>query len=173
MSQAEAKVESATPSLREIMAAEPGALIEKVAKEHNTTPRAVVEAMPDAMRTFAPGSAFVEAMKDLGSWGDVTVIIHTEDGVFEISSSVPAGEIGHGYYNVPGGAPFHGHLRHERCAAIAFVERPTMGRTSAAILFFNPEGNVSFKVFVGRDDKRELKADQLEKFRALAKRLQG
>lgn len=163
----------AAPSLRELMAKEPGALIEKIAKEQDTTPRVVVEALPEAMRRFAPGSAFVAAMQDIGSWGELTVIIHTEDGVFEVSSAVPAGEIGHGYYNIPGSSAFHGHLRHERCAAIAFVERPTMGRASAAVLFFNPEGNVSFKIFVGRDDKRELKADQLAKFRALAEKLEG
>jgi putative heme utilization carrier protein HutX len=160
-------------SLQDLMAKEPGALVEKVAKEHNTTPRAVVEALPDAMRTLAPGSAFIDVMKDIGSWGDLTVIIHTEDGVFEVSSAVPAGEVGHGYYNIPGSSAFHGHLRHERCTGIAFVERPTMGRSSASVLFFNPEGNVSFKIFVGRDENRELKADQIEKFRALAKRVEG
>jgi putative heme utilization carrier protein HutX len=161
----------AIPSLRELMAKEPGALVENVAKEHNTTPRAVVEALPEAMRTLAPGSAFIDVMKDIGSWGDLTVIIHTEDGVFEVSSAVPAGEVGHGYYNIPGSSAFHGHLRHERCTGIAFVERPTMGRSSASVLFFNPEGNVSFKIFVGRDENRELKADQMEKFRALARRV--
>jgi len=28
-----------------------------------------------------------------------------------------------------------------------------------------------FKIFVGRDEKHQLKADQLEKFRALAKKI--
>jgi putative heme iron utilization protein len=50
---------------------------------------------------------------------------------------------------------------------IAFVERPFMGRPSAAILFFNVDGEIMFKIFVGRDEKRELRADQLERFRAL------
>ena len=44
-------------------------------------------------------------------------------------------------------------------------------RLSASILFFNVDGGIMFKIFVGRDDKRELKADQLEAFRALADRL--
>jgi putative heme utilization carrier protein HutX len=161
----------ASPSLVELMAAEPGAIIEKIAKENNATPRAVVEALPAAMRRIAPGSAFVDAMKDIGSWGNLTVILHSDDGVFEISGPVPAGEIGHGYYNIPGSTGFHGHLRHERCTGIAFVERPTMGRSSAAVMFFNPEGGIMFKVFVGRDDKRELLPDQLAKFRALVEKL--
>ena len=66
---------------------------------------------------------------------------------------------------------FHGHLRHERCAGLAFMERPFMGRLSASIVFFNVDGGIMFKVFVGRDEKRELLADQLAKFRALAERV--
>jgi putative heme utilization carrier protein HutX len=65
---------------------------------------------------------------------------------------------------------FHGHLRHERCAGLAFVERPFMGRLSASVLFLNLDGGIMFKVFVGRDEKRELLADQLARFRALAER---
>ena len=46
-----------------------------------------------------------------------------------------------------------------------------MGRLSASVLFFNVDGGIMFKVFVGRDEKRELKADQFAKFRALAERV--
>jgi putative heme utilization carrier protein HutX len=103
-------------------------------------------------------------------WGNVTVIIHTDDGVMEFSGPVPEGKVGHGYYNIPGSTGFHGHLRHERCGGIAFVERPLFGRPSASVLFFNLDGGIMFKIFVGRDDKRELLADQLEAFRRLAER---
>ena len=41
-------------------------------------------------------------MKDIGSWGDVTLIVHTDDGIMEFAGPVPAGEVGRGYYNVPG-----------------------------------------------------------------------
>jgi len=149
----------------------PGAVIEQVAKENRVTPRHVVEALPAEMRKFAPGSAFVDAMTDIGSWGDVTLIVHTDDGIMEFGGPLPAGEVARGYYNVPGSKGFHGHLRHERCAGLGFVERPFMGRHSASLLFFNSDGGIMFKVFVGRDEKRELKADQLSAFRALAERL--
>jgi putative heme utilization carrier protein HutX len=149
----------------------PGAVIEEVAKEHRVTPRQVVGALPAEMRKFAPGSAFVDAMTDIGAWGDVTLIVHTDDGIMEFGGPVPAGEVARGYYNVPGNKGFHGHLRHERCAGLSFVERPFMGRLSASLLFFNSDGGIMFKVFVGRDEKRELKADQLAAFRALAERL--
>jgi heme iron utilization protein len=159
------------PDLARFLADNPGAIVEQVAKDHRVTTREVVEALPEAMRTFAPGSAFVDAMKDIGQWGDVTLIVHTDDGIMEFGGPVPAGEISHGYYNVPGTKGFHGHLRHERCSGLGFVERPFMGRLSASLLFFNTDGGIMFKVFVGRDEKRELKSDQLAAFRALAKRL--
>jgi heme iron utilization protein len=159
------------PDLYRIMRDEPAALFEQVAKDHAATCRQVVEALPPEMRKVAPGGAFADAMADIATWGDVTFIVHTDDAIFEFSGPVPPGQIGRGYFNLAGGGGLHGHLRHERCAAIAFVERPFMGRLSASALFINADGGFMFKVFVGRDDKRELKADQLARFRALADRL--
>ena len=158
-------------NLESVLAENPGAIVEEVAREHRVTTREVVKALPKAMRKFVTGSAFIEVMKDVGSWGDVTLIIHTDDGIMEFGGPVPAGEVGRGYYNVPGSKGFHGHLRHERCAGIAFVERPFMGRLSASILFFNVDGGIMFKIFVGRDEKRELKQDQLKAFRDLAQQI--
>ena len=162
---------SARQDLVRLLAEDPGAIVEDVAKAQNATARDVVEALPAQMRKFAPGSAFIDAMRDIAAWGDVTLIVHTDDGIMEFGGPVPAGEVGRGYYNVPGSKGFHGHLRHERCAGIAFVERPFMGRLSASVLFLNTDGGIMFKVFVGRDEKRELKADQLKQFRQLADRL--
>ncbi len=162
---------TASASLRSKLAADPGAIIETVAKETGDKLRDIVEALPDEMRRFAPGSAFVEIMGEVATWGEVTVIIHTDDGVMEFTGPVPEGKIAQGYYNLAGRTGFHGHLRHERCAGVGFVERPLFGRLSCSILFFNVDGGVMFKIFVGRDEKRELLADQLKSFRAMAERL--
>ena len=162
---------TAKPDLAAILAADPGAVVETVAKEHGVTTREVVEALPAAMRRFAPASAFIDAMKDIATWGEVTLIIHTDDGIMEFTGTVPPGEVGRGYFNLMARTGFHGHLRHERCAGLAFTERPFMGRLSASVLFFNVDGGIMFKVFVGRDEKRELLGDQLAKFRALAERV--
>jgi putative heme utilization carrier protein HutX len=167
------QVAAAKPDLATVLAADPGAIIETVAKDHGVTTRAVTEALPAAMRRFAPASAFIDAMKDIATWGEVTLIVHTDDGIMEFTGPIPPGEVGRGYFNLMSRTGFHGHLRHERCAGLAFVERPFMGRLSASILFFNVDGGIMFKVFVGRDEKRELLADQLEKFRALGERLGG
>jgi putative heme utilization carrier protein HutX len=158
-------------TLRAKVAENPGVVFEDAAREHNVAPHTVVEALPDNMRRFASGGSFIDAMTDVADWGDVQVIVHTEDGIMECGGPVPKGQVGRGYYNLMGRTGFHGHLKHERCAAIAFVERPFMGRTSNLMIFINNEGGIMFKVFVGRDEKGQLKEDQVVKFRALADRL--
>ena len=158
-------------TLARALAENPGVVIEEAVKTHGVTPRQVIEALPAEMWAIGPGGAFVEAMVDIGSWGDVTFIVHTDDGIFEASGRVPPGEVGRGYYNVPGGGALHGHLRHERCGGVAFVERSVMGRSSAFVAFLNVDGGIMFKVFVGRDEARNMKPDQLAAFAKLRERL--
>lgn len=155
-------------ALKTLMAENPGAVIEDVARDHKVTARAVIEALPAGMVRIGGGDAFVPVMQDIAEWGDVTLIVHTDDAIFEFSGAVPKGEIGRGYFNLMQPKGLHGHLRHERCGGVAFIERPFMGKSSAFVAFLNVDGGVMFKVFVGRDEARALKQDQLERFRALA-----
>jgi len=154
--------------LRAHMAENPGAVIEDVARQRSVTPRAVIEALPPEMVRIGRGHAFVVTMQDIAQWGEVTMIVHTEDAIFEFSGAIPAGEIGRGYFNLMQPKGLHGHLRHERCAAVAFVERPFMGKASAFVAFINVDGGIMFKVFVGRDETRALRGDQLKRFQSLA-----
>ena len=157
--------------LKAHMADNPGAVVEDVARERKVTPRAVLEAMPETMVRMRRGGDFAAAMGDIAQWGEVTLIVHTDDAIFEFTGAIPAGEIGRGYFNLMQPKGLHGHLRHERCAGVAFVERPFMGKSSAFIAFVNADGGIMFKVFVGRDETRTLRADQLERFRQLAYRI--
>ena len=43
--------------------------------------------------------------------------------------------------------------------------------SSAFIAFINVDGGIMFKVFVGRDETRTLRDDQLQRFHALAERI--
>ena len=113
--------------LKAYMAENPGAVIEDVARDRKVTPRAVLEALPETMVRIGGGSEFGAAMNDIAQWGEVTLIVHTDDAIFEFTGSIPAGEVGRGYFNLMQPKGLHGHLRHERCAAVAFVERPFMG----------------------------------------------
>ncbi len=154
--------------LKAYMADNPGAVVEDVARERKVTPRAVLEALPGNMVRFGGGGEFAAVMQDVAQWGEVTLIVHTDDAIFEFTGAIPAGEVGRGYFNLMQPKGLHGHLRHERCAAIAFVERPFMGKSSAFIAFINLDGRIMFKVFVGRDETRALRGDQLKRFQSLA-----
>ena len=94
-----------------ILAEDPSALFERVAKEQNVTLREVILALPHEMRSIASGERFIDAMKEVATWGEVTVIIHTDDGIMEFTGPVPNGEVGRGYYNLMSRTGFHGHLR--------------------------------------------------------------
>ena len=157
--------------LKTYMADNPGAVIEDVARERKVSSRAVIEALPPSMVRIGAGEHFAAAMHDIAEWGEVTLIVHTDDAIFEFTGSIPAGEIGRGYFNLMQPKGLHGHLRHERCAGVAFIERPFMGKSSAFVAFVNADGGIMFKVFVGRDETRALRTDQLARFRQLADRL--
>ena len=107
------------------------------------------------------------AMQDIAEWGELTLIVHTADGIFETTAPVSPGTIGHGYYNLTQPKGLHGHLRHTRCGGVAFVQRSFRGNASAFVAFLNTDGGVMFKVFVGRDETRALKSDQMTRFEAL------
>ena len=154
--------------LKAHMLENPGAVIEDVARQRKVSSRAVIEALPPQMLRLGAGSAFADTMQDIAQWGEVTLIVHTDDAIFEFTGAIPAGEIGRGYFNLMQPKGLHGHLRHERCGGIAFVERPLMGKQSAFVAFLNVDGGIMFKVFVGRDETRALRPDQLERFHALA-----
>ena len=159
--------------LKHKIAENPDVVIEFAAKEHGVTCQTILEALPDDMRRFAAGENFIPAMDDIATWGDLTTIINTDDGIFEIGGAMPKGTLGHGYFNLGGSAGLHGHLKHDRCGAVAFVERTFNNKKSVFVAFVNIDGGIMFKVFVGRDENRELKEDQLVKFRALRDKLCG
>lgn len=157
--------------LRSYLTENPGAVIEDTARDYGVSPRTVIETLPSDMVKLREGSAFAEAMQDVAQWGDVTLIVHTADAIFEFTGPIPNGEISRGYFNLMQPKGLHGHLRHERCGAIAFVERPFMGKSSAFMAFLNVDGGIMFKVFVGRDETRALRQDQLKRLHALAERM--
>src|SRR3954467_13958425 len=152
--------------LKAYMTDNPGAVIEDVARERKITPRAVLEALPEAMVRIGAGAEFGAAMNGGGQWGAAPLIVHTDDAIFEFPGAIRAGEVGRGYFNLMQPKGLHGHLRHERCGGIAFVERAFMGKQSAFAAFLNVDGGIMFMVFVGRDETRALRGDQLARFKA-------
>ncbi|GAB4063382.1 heme utilization cystosolic carrier protein HutX [Uliginosibacterium sediminicola] len=164
---------NALETLRTLLASNPSGVLETLAAEHAVSTQTVVECLPAAHRSFAAGSEAERVLLEISAWGSVTVLVHTPDLILECKGPLPAGRCAHGYYNIGGGSPLSGHLRLDRCAAIAFVRRPFMGADSCSVNFFNAAGEAMFKVFVGRDEKRALRADQLQFFTQLREQLCG
>lgn len=155
------------PSVKEALALKPDGVLEMIAAQCGVPLRDVFDELPKGAAQSLPGSKFEELWQALTSWGDVLFIVHTRDIVLECKGPLPPGSSAQGYFNIHGDSPIGGHIKADRCAAIYFIDRLFHGRRSCSVQFMNQEGEAMFKVFVRRDEKRELLADQLGLFEAL------
>lgn len=159
----------ADPQLVAELAGNPDGILEQVARRHGVSTFNAVRALPETHRQIVPGDRFEDVMADIADWGEILFIVHTPGIVLECKGRLPRGTFGRGYFNLHGDSPIGGHIKAERLAAIVFVSRPFMGRPSASVQFFDADGEAMFKVFVARDEAKELKPDQLERFNRLRK----
>ncbi|MCX8578498.1 MULTISPECIES: heme utilization cystosolic carrier protein HutX [unclassified Gilliamella] len=156
-------------NLSTYMQTNPEELLEKIAQDHQVTLTQVIQALPDAK--IVDGSYFDMIWDEVTTWGDVLFLIHTGDVIAEISGELPPGSHSQKYFNLRHQKGLSGHIKAEHCQYIAFIERKFMKMSTASMIFLNHMGQSMFKIFVGRDEKHQLKQDQLEKFRALANKI--
>jgi heme iron utilization protein len=164
-------VELQKPPLAERLAQSADGILEQIARDYAVSTFEVVRALPAEHRSIVPGSLFEAIFAELTGWGEVLFIVHTPDIVLECAGKIPPGSFARGYFNLHGDSPIGGHLKAENCTHIAFVSRPFMGRASRSLQFFNGAGEAMFKIFVRRDDKRELLPEQVARFDALREKL--
>ncbi len=151
----------------------PDGILEQLAGRHGVSTFEVVRALPEPHRLVLAGDKFPDVMADIAEWGEILFIVHTANIVLECKGQLPIGSFARGYYNIHGDSPIGGHIKADRCAAIALVSRPFMGRASASVQFFDGEGEAMFKVFVARDAEKALLPDQLKRFEALRDKFDG
>ncbi|MDH4441905.1 MAG: heme utilization cystosolic carrier protein HutX [Rhizobium sp.] len=149
------------------LAEKPDGVIEQIAAHAEVTPAEVLAVLPQGAAVVVPAARWEPIWTDLSSWGDILMIVHTEDIVLEVEGALPNGSEGHGWFNIHGDSPIGGHIRKERCQSIAFVDREFHGRRSCSVWFMNAEGKAMFKIFVRRDKERALIAEQVTRFEAL------
>ncbi|WP_165312299.1 heme utilization cystosolic carrier protein HutX [Vibrio ziniensis] len=131
---------------------------------------AITLALPEEMMTRIDGKHAQTILEQLPEWGSVTTIVHSFGSIFETKANFPKGKEAHGYYNLMGrDGELHGHLRLDLVEHIAFVSKPFRGMESHYIGFFNANGDCVFKVYVGRDKKRQLFPEQVEAFMQMKK----
>jgi putative heme utilization carrier protein HutX len=145
-------------------------VLESLPEAEHMSMAQIIECLPESMWKRLDGERFVEILGEVAAWGGLTTIVHTEDVIMEFSGTFPEGSLGHGYYNLHGGSPLHGHLRADRCGGIYLVERPFMGTSATASLqFMNKNGQPMFKIYLGRDENKKIHAHQLKALRALVR----
>jgi putative heme utilization carrier protein HutX len=153
--------------LEQRLAANADGVLEDIARTYCVSTLDVVRALPEGNRKIVPADRLEIILETVTTWGPILFIVHTPDLVLECEGVLPPGSFGRGYFNLQGDSPIGGHIRAARCREIAFVSRPFMGRESRSIQFFNLDGDAMFKIFVRRDENRNLVAEQVARFDAL------
>lgn len=157
------------PSLASRVASSPGELLEQIARDYGVSTLEVVRNLPAEQATVVSGEAFADIMQEITSWGEILFLIHNADIVLECTGRLPVGSFAHGYFNIHGDSPIGGHIKADNCKSVAFVVRG-LKRVGMSIQFYNAAGEAMFKIFVRRDDKRELVPEQVARFDALRAR---
>jgi len=145
---------------------QPNLSLAEMAGELALTEGEVTLALDQTMMTRADGKFAEAILKLLPEWGTVTTIVHSAGSIFEAKAPFPKGKAAHGYYNLMGGkeGQLHGHLRLDLVTDIAFVSKPFRGTESHYIGFYSATGSCVFKVYLGRDKRRQLIPEQIERF---------
>ena len=154
-----------------LLAENPNIITLEIAEKLQCPEGKVLCALPtEFVRVFA-GSRAEEILTTISKWGMFTTIIEKEGSIFEIKDNFPSGMIGRGYYNLnmkgDEGA-IHGHLKLDNIAKIAFVSLPFRGKESYNIAFIAHSGQTIFKVYLGRDEQRQLFPEQVAQFNAFS-----
>ncbi|TBT14613.1 heme utilization cystosolic carrier protein HutX [Vibrio parahaemolyticus] len=164
----ENKMESIKQQVEALLEQEPQLLPAAMAERLGVTEFDVVAALPQEMVAIAPGEQAQTILESLVGFGPVTTIVHSFGSIFEVKAPFPKGKVARGYYNLMGReGELHGHLKLDNVKNIALVSKPFMGRESHYFGFFSECGRNIFKVYLGRDEKRELIAEQVTAFRAM------
>lgn len=133
----------------------------------------VVRYLPAALMTQVPAGEAEALLADLSSWGQVTTIVESDGSIFEVKAPFPKGKNARGYYNLMGrDGELHGHLKLDNVAGIALVSKLFMGKEGHSFQFFGHSGRCIFKIYLGRDEQRQLLPEQVERFMALRRQYQ-
>lgn len=158
-----------------LIARQPDQHTQAMADELGITEGELIRALPAEWVTLWSGEQAEALLGRLTSWGALTTIVESAGSIFEFKGPFPAGRKGHGYYNLVGDKSggecgLHGHLKLDDITNIALLSKPFMRQPSHAFVFITGSGRCAFKVYLGRDQARQLLPEQVacfEQWRAL------
>ena len=142
---------------------QPMSSLAQVGRQLGLTELEAVQALPTEQAQVVDGANFDRLMAELAEFGQTTTVIEVAGQILEYKGGFPEGSYGHGFYNLKG-EHLRGHLNPQEVYAIAFVRRPFMRMETRSFWLFNGQGLCSFKIYLGRDDKRKLLPEQVTKF---------
>ncbi|MGR5192588.1 heme utilization cystosolic carrier protein HutX [Vibrio rotiferianus] len=161
-------MESIKQQVESLLEQQPQLLPAAMAESLGVSEFDVVAALPQEMVAVAPGEQAQSILEGLVGFGPVTTIVHSFGSIFEVKAPFPKGKVARGYYNLMGKeGELHGHLKLDNVKKIALVSKPFMGRESHYFGFFSECGSNIFKIYLGRNEKRELIEEQVTAFRAM------
>ncbi|WP_442957543.1 heme utilization cystosolic carrier protein HutX [Photobacterium sp. 53610] len=134
----------------------------------------IIMALPDELVTRISGNHAQSILEMLPEWGVMTTIVHSMGSIFEVKAPFPKGKEARGFYNLMGKpGEMHGHLKLDWVSDVVLVSKPMRGNESYFIGFLAENGECIFKIYLGRDEKRQLIPQQVEKFNALKQAFVG
>lgn len=103
-------------------------------------------------------------LAEISALGSVTTIVIHHGHVFEYKGEFPSGSMAEGYYNLHAEQGFTGHLRLAAIHHIDMVCGQHRGRDTYYWQFCHDNGDVAFKVFLGRDANGDVISRQKQWF---------
>lgn len=159
-------------NVAQLIEQEPTLLPAAIADKLSISEFEAVAALPNEMVAVTNGESAQSILEGLVGFGQVTTIVHSFGSIFEVKAPFPKGKLARGYYNLMGKqGELHGHLKLDNIKNIALVSKPFMGRESHYFGFFCEQGNNIFKIYLGRNDKRELIPEQVAQFKTMQSEL--
>lgn len=156
--------------VQDILTENPAILPAEMANKLNASELDVIQAMPADMVTLIDASHYLDVLRNIKTWGELTLVIDVDGSIFEMVGHFPKGGEKFGYYNLSDRrTPLKGHLKVDNVAVIALVSKPFHGVETRSVQFLSKQGRMLFKVYLRRDKEKNFLPEQLEKFEALKK----
>ncbi len=154
--------------IAQLLAENPNIITLEIAEKLNIPEGQVLCNLPRESARLFPAERAEEILQAVSRWVTFTTIIEKAGSIFEIKDRFPSGIVGRGYYNLNMKAQegtLHGHIKLDNIAHIVFVSLPFRGKESYHIAFVAHSGETMFKIYLGRDEQRQLLPEQVEKFK--------
>ena len=111
------------------------------------------------------GSNLEAILAEIATWGEVMFCKNTPEFIIEFKAKINPPKKARGYLNFSGAMGYlGGHLKEDSVKKIGFVSTKFMGVLGHSVHFYNEKNETIFKFCLSRDEKRELKEEQVEKF---------